>query len=212
LANPNNPTGTYLPSSEIERLRSGLREDIILVLDAAYAEFMDKPDYDPGLALAARTPNVVVTHTFSKIYGLGGLRLGWGYGAKAIIDALERLRSPFNVSAPAQAAGIAAVRDRAHVEKAKAHNAKWMKVMVQRLRGLGLSLHGDSGNFVLPYFDGKNGKTAAAADAFLQSKGLIARRVDNYELPNYLRITIGADDEMDLLLSALDEFMNSKAG
>ncbi len=210
LANPNNPTGTYLPTSEIERLRADLREDIVLVLDAAYAEFMDKPDYNPGLALASRTQNVVVTHTFSKIYGLGALRIGWGYGDKTLIDALERLRSPFNVSAPAQAAAIAAVRDQEFVAKAKAHNKKWVDVLVQRLRGYGLGLHGDSGNFVLPYFDGKNGKTAAACDAFLQSKGLIARRVDNYELPNYLRISIGADDEMELLLSALDEFMTSK--
>ncbi|MBL8642506.1 MAG: histidinol-phosphate transaminase [Rhodospirillaceae bacterium] len=209
LANPNNPTGTYLPKAAVESLRAALREDIVLVLDAAYAEFMDAPDYDTGLSLAESTPNTVVTHTFSKIYGLGALRLGWGYGAKAIIDALERLRSPFNVSAPAQAAGVAAVRDQEHVTKAKAHNSKWMKITLQRLRGLGLTVTGDSGNFVLPMFDGKKGKTAAAADAFLQSKGIIARRVDNYGLPNHLRITIGADDEMELLLAALDEFMTS---
>jgi histidinol-phosphate aminotransferase len=210
IANPNNPTGTYLPTAEVERLRAGLREDIILVLDAAYAEFMDKPDYDNGLKMAAATPNTVVTHTFSKIYGLGALRIGWGYGAKAIIDALERLRSPFNVSGPAQAAGVAAVRDQAFIAKAKAHNAKWMNIALQRLRGLGLSVVGDSGNFIVPYFDGKNGKTAAACDEFLQSKGIIARRIDNYGLPNHLRISIGADDEMELLLSSLDEFMNSK--
>lgn len=212
LANPNNPTGTYLPKQAVETLRAGLREDIVLVLDAAYAEFMDVPDYDSGLPLATSTPNTVVTHTFSKIYGLGALRLGWGYGPKAIIDALDRLRSPFNVSAPAQSAGVAAVRDREHVAKAKAHNSKWMQVTLQRLRGLGLTVVGDSGNFVLPMFDGKNGKTAAAADEFLQSRGIIARRVDNYGLPNHLRISLGADDEMELTLNALDEFMSAKNG
>jgi histidinol-phosphate aminotransferase len=212
LANPNNPTGTYLPKAAIESLRAGLREDIVLILDAAYAEFMDAPDYDDGTALATSTPNTVITRTFSKIYGLGGLRLGWGYGPKAIIDTLERLRSPFNVSGPAQAAGAAAMRDRAHIDKAKAHNAKWMKIALQRLRGLGLNIAGESGNFILALFDGKAGKTAAAADEFLQSRGIIARRVENYGLPHHLRITIGADDEMELLLSALAEFMGARHG
>jgi histidinol-phosphate aminotransferase len=212
LANPNNPTGTYLPKAEIERLRMGLREDIVLVLDAAYAEFMIQPDYDDGLGLAATTANTIVTRTFSKIYGLGSLRVGWGFGPKAMIDTLERLRSPFNVSGPAQAAAIAAVRDRAHVEKAKVHNAKWMGIAFQRLRGMGLGIRGESGNFILAHFSGANGKTAAAADEFLQSRGIIARRVDNYGLPDHLRITIGADDEMNLLLSALAEFMGVASG
>jgi len=212
LANPNNPTGTYLPKAAVDALRAGLREDIVLILDAAYAEFMDATDYDDGTALATTTPNTVITRTFSKIYGLGGLRLGWGYGPKAIIDTLERLRSPFNVSGPAQAAGAAAMRDRAHIAKAKAHNAKWMKIALQRLRGLGLNIVGESGNFILALFDGKNGKTAAAADDFLQSRGIIARRVENYGLPHHLRITIGADDEMELLLNALSEFMEPRHG
>lgn len=212
LANPNNPTGTYLPKQVVEGLRAALREDIVLILDAAYAEFMDTPDYDDGTALATNTPNTVITRTFSKIYGLGGLRLGWGYGPKAIIDTMERLRSPFNISSAAQAAGAAAVRDRAHIAKAKSHNAKWMKVALQRLRGLGLEIEGESGNFVLAKFDGKDGKTAAAADEFLQSRGLIARRVENYRLPHHLRISIGADDEMEILLNALDDFMGVRHG
>jgi histidinol-phosphate aminotransferase len=212
LANPNNPTGTYLPKAEVERLRTGLREDIVLVLDAAYAEFMTHADYDDGLHLAAITPNTVAARTFSKIYGLGTLRVGWAFGAKAIIDTLERLRSPFNVSGAAQAAATAAVRDRAHVEKAKAHNTKWMGIAVQRLRGMGLAVQGECGNFVLARFPGINGKTAAAADDFLQSRGLIARRVDNYGLPDHLRLTIGADDEMNILLSALAEFMGAAHG
>ena len=212
LANPNNPTGTYLPKAAIEALRAGLREDIVLVLDAAYAEFMDAPDYDDGTSLAASTPNTVITRTFSKIYGLGGLRLGWGFGPKAIIDTMERLRSPFNVSSAAQVAGAAAVRDSTHIAKAKAHNRKWMKILHQRLRGMGFGIVGEAGNFVLLPFDGKNGKTATAADQFLQSRGIIARLVENYDLPHHLRITIGANDEMELVLTALDEFMGARHG
>lgn len=207
IANPNNPTGTYLPKDEVLRLRAGLREDIILVLDAAYAEFTDKPDYDDGFALAKTMPNVVVTRTFSKIYGLAALRLGWGTGPKDIIDALERLRGPFNISVPAQMAGIAAVRDVAHTKAAQAHNAKWMKIAVQRLRGLGLQLGGDAANFVLPEFPASGPKTAAEADKFLQSRGLIVRRVDGYGLPNHLRITIGNEEQVTAVLDALTEFM-----
>ena len=210
LANPNNPTGTYLTATEVARLRAGLRPDILLVLDAAYCEFVDAADYDNGMATAGASDNVFVTRTFSKIHGLASLRVGWGYGHKGIIDTLERLRAPFNVSAPAQAAAAAAIRDRAHLEKAKAHNAKWRAVMVQRLRGLGLDLPFASANFVVPRFDGARGKTAAAADAFLQSKGIIARRVDSYGMPNHLRITIGADDENEIVLNALAELMETK--
>jgi histidinol-phosphate aminotransferase len=211
LANPNNPTGTYLPFAEVARLRAALREDIILVLDAAYGEFMTAADYRDGMELAASTPNTVVTRTFSKIHGLAALRLGWGFGPAAIIDALERLRGPFNVNAPAQAAGAAAIRDTAHLARAKAHNAKWMGVMVQRLRGLGLELIGAAGNFVLPKFPG-GARSAAAADAFLQARGIIARRVDNYGLPDHLRITIGTDDENQQVLAALSEFMGGVRG
>jgi histidinol-phosphate aminotransferase len=207
LANPNNPTGTYIPKDELYRLRDGLREDIILVVDAAYAEFTDKPDYDDGFALAKGTGNTVVTRTFSKIYGLASLRLGWGTGAKDIIDALERLRGPFNVSVPAQVAGIAAVRDVAHTQAAQAHNAKWMKIAVQRLGGLGLKLGGDAANFVLPEFPATGPRTAAAADAYLQSKGIIVRRVGGYGLPHHLRITIGNEEQMTAVLDALTAFM-----
>ena len=209
LANPNNPTGTYVDGSEIARLRAGLREDIVLVIDGAYAEFMNAADYNSGLQLAVETSNTIATRTFSKIYGLAALRLGWGTAAKPIVDALERLRAPFNVSAPAQAAGIAAVRDQDHIAKARAHNAKWLAIAVQRLRGLGLPIVGGYGNFVLPAFAATGAKTAAAADSFLQSRGIIARRVDGYGLPNHLRITIGAEDEMTAVLDAVAEFMES---
>jgi len=212
LANPNNPTGTYLPRREVERLRAGLREDIILVIDGAYAEFVDAEDYDPGFDLARTTPNTVVTHTFSKIYGLAALRLGWAFGPKAILEAMERLRAPFNVAKPAQIAGIAAVRDQAHIAKAKAHNSKWKAIALQRLRGAGLKVRDSVGNFLLPEFPATPGRTAAEADAFLQSRGLIVRRVDGYGLPNHLRISIGNDEDMTALLDALTTFMEGRHG
>jgi histidinol-phosphate aminotransferase len=210
LANPNNPTGTYVPKAEIARLREGLREDIVLVLDGAYAEFVDAPDYEGGFELAHTTPNTVATRTFSKIYGLAALRLGWAYGPKDIILAMERLRAPFNVAKPAQIAGVAAVRDQAHIQKAKAHNTKWKAIALQRLRGLGLTVGESVGNFVLPEFPTTQGKTAADADAFLQSQGIIVRRVDGYGLPNYLRITIGNDEDMNAVLDALTQFMEGR--
>jgi histidinol-phosphate aminotransferase len=207
LANPNNPTGTLVPNAEVKRLRDGLREDIVLVLDGAYAEFVEAPDYDGGFELAKTTPNTVATRTFSKIYGLGALRLGWAYGPKAIIEAMERLRAPFNVTRAAQVVGVAAVRDQDHIAKGQAHNSRWRKIALQRLRGLGLNVADSECNFVLPEFPRTPRKTAADADAFLQSKGLIVRRVDGYGLPNHLRITIGNDEEMNTVLDALDAFM-----
>ena len=132
LANPNNPTGTFLPAADVARLRNGLRENIVLVLDGAYAEFMDAPDYDAGMALAAKSPNTIMTRTFSKIYGLASLRVGWASGSRALIEALERLRSPFNLNAPAIAAAAAAMRDRSHTAAAQDHNRRWMGIALQR--------------------------------------------------------------------------------
>ncbi len=210
LANPNNPTGTYLSKDAIAWLRDGLREDIVLVLDGAYAEFVDAADYDSGFYLARTTPNTVATRTFSKIYGLAALRLGWATGPAAIISAMERLRAPFNVSKSAQIAGVAAVRDQAHIAKAKAHNSKWKAIALQRLRGLRLKAHDTVANFVLPEFPAIAGKTAADADMFLEKNGIIARRVDVYGLPNHLRITIGNDEEMTAVLDALASFMEGR--
>lgn len=212
LANPNNPTGTYVAKGEVARLRAGLREDIVLVLDGAYAEFVDDADYESGLEFARTTPNTVATRTFSKIYGLAALRLGWAYGPKAIIQAMERLRAPFNVSKPAQVVGVVAVRDQAHIKKAQAHNSKWRKIALQRLRGMGLNVRESVGNFLLPEFPATAGRGAADADAFLQSKGIIVRRVDGYGLPNFLRITIGNDEEMTAVLDALASFMEGRHG
>ncbi len=210
LANPNNPTGTYLPGAEVARLRAGLREDIVLVLDGAYAEFADASDFDGGFGLARDTTNTVVTRTFSKIYGLAAQRLGWAFGPKAITDVMERLRAPFNVTKSAQIAGVAAVRDQEHVAKAKAHNTKWRSVALQRLRGVGLKVRESAGNFLLPEFPTTPGRTADDADAFLQSRGLIVRRVSGYGLPNHLRITIANEEEMTAVLDALTTFMEGR--
>ena len=207
LANPNNPTGTYLPEKEINRLRSGLREDIVLAIDSAYAEFVDVDDYESGINLASSTPNTVMMRTFSKIYGLAALRIGWAFGPKAIVDAMGRLRSPFNVTSSAQLAAIAAVRDQAYVDKVRKHTLKWRDIALQRLRGLGLKVGHTHANFVLPEFPATPGKTAADADNFLQSQGILVRRVENYGLPNHLRITIGDDADMNRVLDALSEFM-----
>ena len=207
VANPNNPTGTYVPGSEIRRLRAGLREDILLVCDDAYAEYVDAPDYESGFALASETQNTIALRTFSKIYGLASVRLGWGFAAANIIGVMERIRSPFNVSRPAQIAGLAALADPDHVARTKAHTKKWLGVGVQRLRGLGLKVADSHGNFLLPEFPAVPGKTAADCDAFLQERGVILRRVDAYGLPNHLRLTIGDDEEMAIVLDAIAAFM-----
>ena len=212
IANPNNPTGTYMRAAELARLRKALREDVILAVDEAYAEFTDAADFQSAFALAGATDNTVVLRTFSKIYGLASLRVGWSFAAKGIIDSMERLRAPFNVTRPAQLAAVAAVRDLEHTKRAQEHNAKWRQIALQRLRGIGLTVPDSAANFVLPEFPATPGRTAADADEFLQQRGLIVRRVDNYGLPKHLRITIGNEEEMTLLLDALADFMEQTRG
>ncbi|MCF8483192.1 MAG: histidinol-phosphate transaminase [Rhodospirillum sp.] len=209
LANPNNPTGTCISHDDVIRLREGLRDDIILVLDAAYAEFVSRNDYDPGAALVDSHPNTIMLRTFSKIHGLGGARLGWAYGPAHIIDVLNRVRSPFNVSASAQAAGEAAIRDQAFVDLCRSHNAHWLGWTQAKARDLGLKVTDSVCNFVLITFDAEGPRTAAAADAFLRSRGVIARRVAGYGLPDSIRLSIGRDDEMELAMATLTEFMET---
>jgi histidinol-phosphate aminotransferase len=204
LANPNNPTGALLPQSEVNRLRAGLREDILLILDSAYAEYVEDPDYDPGQALVDSGTNTIMTRTFSKVWGLGGMRLGWAYGPAAIIDVLNRVRGPFNVSAPAMAAGIAALSEPDWVKKSVAHNSKWRDRMTAGLTGLGLKVHPTHGNFLLVDFG--SAEAVKAADAHLRSRGLIVRSVAVYSLPTCLRITIGTAEECTMVLDALGGF------
>ena len=157
LANPNNPTGTYIPFDEVKRLHKGLPPYVLLVLDAAYAEYVQRNDYESGIELVATTDNVVMTRTFSKIYGLAALRLGWMYGPAHVVDAINRIRGPFNVNAPAIAAGIAAIRDSAHVERARAHNAHWLAWLTEEIGKLGLTVTPSAANFVLIHFSETQG-------------------------------------------------------
>jgi histidinol-phosphate aminotransferase len=210
LANPNNPTGTYLPFAEIRRLHGALPAGTLLVLDAAYAEYVRKNDYESGIELAATAENVVMTRTFSKIYGLAGLRIGWCYGPAHLIDALNRIRGPFNVSAPAIAAGVAALHDRAHVERSIAHNDAWLPRLTSEIAGLGLKVTPSVGNFVLIHFPDRAGRRAPDADAFLMKRGVILRRMEAYGLPNALRMTIGSDEANAAAIAGLREFLAGK--
>ena len=207
LANPNNPTGTYVPFDEIKRLHKGLPPQVLLVLDAAYAEYVRRNDYEAGIELVATSENVVMCRTFSKIYGLAGLRLGWMYGPAHVIDAINRIRGPFNVNAAAIAAGVAAIEDTAHVERARAHNDRWLPWLTAEIGKLGLTVTPSVANFVLIHFPTTPGRTAEAADAFLTKRGLILRRVTAYHLPNALRMTIGSEEANRLVVAALAEFM-----
>ncbi|WP_159728178.1 histidinol-phosphate transaminase [Methylosinus sp. Ce-a6] len=209
VANPNNPTGTYLPKAEILRLADALPPHVVLVIDAAYAEYVRAEDYSPALELAATRENVVTTRTFSKIYGLAGLRLGWGYGSAHIMDALNRLRGPFNVSSAAIEAGIEAVQDRAHLEAAIAHNARWLPLLTREIAALGLEVLPSVANFIAIRFPDEAGRTAADADRFLTSRGLVLRAIGAYGMPQFLRLTIGSEEANRLVVEALGEFTAS---
>ncbi len=209
LANPNNPTGTYLPFDEVRRLHAGLPGDVVLVLDAAYGEYVRRNDYEAGIELAATADNVIMTRTFSKIYGLAGLRIGWGYGSAAIIDALNRIRGPFNVSAPAIAAGVAAIEDRAYTEAAAAHNTHWLEWLSDALTAIGLTVTPSVGNFLLVHFPESDGRRAADADDYLLSQGIVLRRMESYGLPNALRLTVGAEAANHATVEALSAFLGA---
>jgi len=209
LANPNNPTGTYVPFEDVRRLHAALPRHVLLVIDAAYAEYVRRNDYESGIELVSTSENVVMTRTFSKVHGLGGIRLGWVYAPAHIVDALNRMRGPFNVNAAAIEAGVAALRDRAHVEKSVAHNDQWLPWLTAELAKLGLRVTPSVGNFVLVHFPAKGGHTAAAADAYLTSLGYILRRVSGYGFPNALRMTVGTEEANRGVVSALAEFLRS---
>jgi histidinol-phosphate aminotransferase len=212
LANPNNPTGTYLPLEEVRRLHAGLPPTVLLVIDAAYAEYVRRNDYAAGLELAASAENVVMTRTFSKIYGLASLRLGWMTGPAHVIDAVNRIRGPFNVSGPAIVAGIAALADEAHAAAAVAHNERWLPWLTREIAALGLTVTPSVGNFILIHFPTEAGLSAKDADAFLTRRGLVLRAVGAYGLPNCLRMTIGDAEANRLAVAALKDFLAGGAG
>jgi len=206
LANPNNPTGTYLPADEVKRLRDGLRDDILLVIDAAYAEYVTVGDYAAGVELVDAGENTVMTRTFSKIYALGGMRLGWCYAPANVVDVLNRVRGPFNVGAAAMAAGVAAIADTDFEDMSRTHNEKWREWTSAELRKLGLDVTPSIGNFLLVCFNDSD-RDAEAADAFLKSRGIVVRRMGGYGFPNCLRISIGLEDEMRAVVDALAAFL-----
>jgi histidinol-phosphate aminotransferase len=208
IANPNNPTGTYISISELKRLHEGLPGNVLLVIDSAYAEYVADPDYDSGLDLVMQSENVVVTRTFSKAYGLAGLRVGWAYAPEAIVQVLHRVRGPFNVSVAAQRAATAALQDRAHLAQAIAHNTQWRGWLLEQMRGLGLRADDSAGNFILIHFT--DAQQAKDADGFLLERGIAMRPVSAYGLPNCLRMTVGLEEANRAAVAALANFMETR--
>lgn len=202
IANPNNPTGTMIGAAEIARLADGLPPQAILVLDGAYAEFVE--GFDGGAALIAERENVVMTRTFSKLYGLGGLRVGWGYGPQAIIDVLNRVRGPFNLSGTALAAAEAAIHDIPYVEYCRALNARWRTWLAEALAEIGVPSDTSCANFILARFADQ--AEAEACDTYLQTQGLIVRRMAGYNLPRALRITVGDEIACRRVVAAIAAF------
>ena len=207
IANPNNPTGSYIPAEELTRLRAGLREDILLVIDCAYAEFVTGTDYNVGFDLVDGAENTVVTRTFSKIYALASLRVGWAYCPPSIADVLNRLRAPFNLSTASQLAGKAAVEDVGHVEAAQDHNMVWLPWLRDRLTECGLTVYPSAANFLLVRFPDDAAHNSQGAMAFFRSKGIIPRETSVYGLPECLRVTIGREDAMKAFAVNAKEFM-----
>ena len=207
LANPNNPTGSYLSAAELGRLHAGLPSDVLLVVDAAYAEYADAPDYDDGARLVHDHENVVMTRTFSKIHGLSALRLGWAYCPVAVVDVLNRLRGPFNVCQAALVAGCEALADQAHLARSRAHNAACRAQLAEGVTALGLDPRPSLGNFLLVRFPA--GPDAAAATlAALKARGILVRAMGGYGLPEALRITIGTEEEVEACIAALKDSLS----
>jgi histidinol-phosphate aminotransferase len=210
IANPNNPTGTYLPFDEIKRLHRNLPSHVLLVIDAAYAEYVSRNDYEAGIELVATSDNTVMCRTFSKIHGLAALRVGWMYGPAHIVDAVNRIRGPFNVSTPAMMAAAASLADTAHLQAAREHNDIWRERLTDEIGKLGLTVTPSVGNFILIHFPTDKGKTADDADAFLTKRGLILRGLKNYGLGHALRMTVGTEEANRLVIAGLRDFLEIK--
>jgi histidinol-phosphate aminotransferase len=205
IVNPNNPTGSYLTKDEVRRLHAGLPKNVLLLIDAAYAEYVSKNDYESGISLIDQAENIVMTRTFSKVYALGALRLGWMYGPAAVVDVIGRLRQPFNVNAAAQVAGIAALEDIAHTDACRTNNDIWLPWFAAEVTKLGLQPMPSVANFLSVGFGSK--ERAAAANDWLMNDGLIPRMIAGYGLPEHLRITIGTEAEMTAVRDSLARFV-----
>ena len=209
VASPNNPVGDYLRRDELRRLLENTPRDVIVLYDGAYADYVDADDYDDGLHLNSDAPNLVVTRTFSKLYGLAGLRIGWMYCDPSVVEPVQRIRTPFNANIAALAAAEAAVRDREYAAKVKDHNNRWLRRMVGELGDMGLKVFPTVANFYLIEFDGSGGRTAEKAAEFLLARGIIPRPVTAGGPSGCLRITIGLDHENEAVLAAFGDFMRN---
>ncbi|EKE44145.1 histidinol-phosphate aminotransferase [Oceaniovalibus guishaninsula JLT2003] len=207
IANPANPTGTMLGSNEIGRLAAELPEHVLLVLDGAYAEYVE--GYDGGARLVDKRENVVMTRTFSKIYGLGGLRVGWAYGPAPVIDVLNRVRGPFNLGLAQLEAAEAAVRDQDFVDRSRQENARMRTWLAKALAELGVPSDTSTANFVLARLD--SAEEADACEAHLRANGLLVRKVAGYKLPNCLRITVGDEASCRRVVHAIAGFKGQDA-
>ncbi len=208
FANPANPTGTMIPASEVKRLRDGLRPDILLVIDSAYSEFVTRNDYSPGAELVDAGENTVMCRTFSKIFGMGALRLGWCYAPASIADVLNRVRAPFNVSAAAQAAGVAALEDTAFFDLCLAHNQMWRPWLTERIEALGLEVTPSFANFLLVHFPKGD---VPKAEAALAEQAVLVRAVAGYGLPDALRISVGTEEENRRVVAGLTAYKEGAA-
>ncbi len=204
IANPNNPTGSYLTNDEMKTLVDGVPDNILLVLDSAYAEYVERNDYTDGSAFVDSHPNVVMTRTFSKIFGLAAVRLGWCYASPQVTDLLNRLRGPFNTTAPSQMAGIAAMEDLSHTDKSRDHNNIWLPKLTSSLKAMGIIVPPSVCNFLMAGFG--DVETTQAAYDYMFKNGVITRMMGGYGLPEYIRITIGTESENKHLLEVLKNF------
>ncbi|MFT5132861.1 MAG: histidinol-phosphate aminotransferase [Gammaproteobacteria bacterium] len=209
VANPNNPTGTYISESEIRRLHAGLPENVLLLVDDAYAEYVSTEDYKTALEMVDQYDNVVVTRTFSKIYGLAGLRIGWAYSPQSVLENIQRIRTPFNANSAAMAAATAAVKDIEYIAMVREHTARWQKIIAERVTAMGIKILPSVTNFYLLDFGELPGKSGADAAEFLESRGIIPRPAGSNSNKGYVRITVGLDHENEAVLKVLAEYMNS---
>ncbi len=211
LANPNNPTGTHVSTDEVRRLRAALPDGVLLVLDSAYAEYVQRNDYTAGIELVEETDNTVMLRTFSKMYGMAGLRLGWAYCPKPVADVLYSIKPPYGVNYPALAAGVAAVEDQEFYDKSIAHNAAWLPWLQEEFRKLGLEPEPSVANFFIVKFP-EGEKNAQAAREFLAERGILVRNMTDYGQPSYIRLSVGQEDENRTVVQALTEFLNGSDG
>ena len=208
IANPNNPTGTYLNSDQIRQIHAGLPSDVLFIIDAAYAEYVSHDDYESGTGLVDEFENVITTRTFSKIYGLSALRIGWAYCPVSIIDTLQRIRSPFNTNSAAMATATAAVKDTAYIKNIREHTVRWLKIIENELGALGIAVIPSAANFYLLNFNQCEGRSAQGAADHLQARGIIPRPVNANAGDDVLRITVGLDAENEAVINALTEYMS----